>query len=77
AVFPGSPADAGGILPGDLLVSVDGRQLATIADLDALMRSGAPPIGPIEVAVIRDGAELTLEIDLAAGGMFGGGLPAQ
>ena len=77
AVFPGSPADAGGILPGDLLLSIGGRALRTIADLEELMRSGAPPIGPTEVVVIRDGEERTLEIDLAAGGMLGGGAATQ
>ena len=41
------------------------------------MRSGAPPIGPTEVVVIRDGEELTLEIDLAAGGMLGGSTATQ
>ncbi len=77
AVFPGSPADAGGVRPGDLLVSIAGRQLATIADLEALLRSFNPAGGTIEVVLLRDGEELTLEIDLAAGGMFGGGPAPQ
>ena len=78
AVFPGSPADLGRLRPGDLLASIAGRQLATIADLEELMRSFNPAGGKIEVVLLRDGEQLTLEIDLAAGGMFGGGgLPAQ
>ena len=77
AVFPGSPADAGGILPGDQLLSIDGRALRTIADLEELMRSGSPAGGSAVIVLLRDGEELTLEIDLAAGGMPGGGAAAQ
>ena len=76
AVFPGSPAEVGGILPGDLLVSVGGRPLSTLADLDALMRSLPPPGDGIEVVLLRDGEELTLEIDPAAG-MLGGAADTQ
>ena len=76
AVFPGSPADVGGLRPGDLLVSIDGRPLATIADLDALLRSFNPAGGTIEVVLLREGEELTLEIDPAAG-MLGSGPTAQ
>ena len=77
AVFPGSPADVGGVRPGDLLVSVAGRALTTLADLDALMLSFNPTSGEVEVVLLRDGEELTLEIDLAAGGMLGGGAATQ
>ena len=77
AVFPGSPADSGGVRPGDLLISMAGRPLATIADLDALMRSFNPAGGTVEVVLLRDGAELTLEIDLAVGGMGDGGAATQ
>ena len=77
AVFPGSPADIGGMRPGDLLVSVAGRALTTLADVDALMRSFNPGSGKIEVVLLRDGEELTLEIDLAVGGIGGGGAATQ
>ena len=77
AVFPGSPADVGGVRPGDLLVSVAGRALTTLADLDALMRSFNPTSGKVEVVLLRDGQELTLEIDLAVGGILGGGAATQ
>ena len=77
AVFPGSPADVGGVRPGDLLVSVAGRALTTLADVDALMRSFNPGSGKIEVVLLRDGEELTLEIDLAVGGIGGGGAATQ
>lgn len=77
AVFPDSPAEAGDLRPGDLLVSIAGRPIATHADLDALMRSVAPSAEPIEVVIVRDGEELTLAIDLAADGMLGGGAATQ
>ena len=77
AVFPGSPAEAGGLRPGDVLVSIGGRPLATIADLDALTRSFVPSAEPVEVVLLRDGEELTLAIDLAVGGLLGGGAATQ
>ena len=77
AVFPGSPADSGGVRPGDLLVSMDGLELTTLADLEALMLSFNPTSSKVEVVLLRDGEELTLEIDLAAGGMLGGGAATQ
>ena len=77
AVFPGSPADVGGVRPGDLLVAIDGHSLTTLADLEALLRSFAPTSGNVEVVLLRDGEELTLEIDLAAGGIGGGGAATQ
>ncbi len=77
AVFPGSPADVGGVRPGDLLVSVAGRPLTTLADLEALMLSFNPTSGTVEVVLLRDGEELTLEIDLAVGGIGGGGAATQ
>ncbi len=77
AVFPGSPADSGGVRPGDLLVSIDGHSLTTLADLEALMRSFAPTSGKVEIVLLRDGEELTLDIDFAAGGIGGGGLATQ
>ena len=77
AVFPGSPADVGGVRPGDLLVSVAGRALTTLADLEALMLSFNPTSGTVEVVLLRDGEELTLEIDLAVGGIGGGGAATQ
>ena len=77
AVFPGSPADAGGVRPGDLLLSIGGRALGTIADLEELLWSFDPTGGAIAVVLLREGEELTLEIDLAAGGMFGGGPATQ
>ncbi len=77
AVFPGSPAHTGGLRAGDVLVSIAGQPVATLADLEALMRSAPSPSEPIDVVLIRDGEELTLAIDLAAGGMFGGGAAAQ
>ena len=77
AVFPGSPADVGGLRPGDLLLSIGGRALRTIADIEELLRSFNPAGGAIAVVLLRDGEALTLEIDLAAGGMFGGGPTRQ
>src|SRR4051812_44867500 len=53
-VVPGSPA-AGGLLPGDLVLTLDGQEVANSSDLQRLMVAEA--IGRrIEVTVVRNGA---------------------
>lgn len=63
-VFIGSPADKGGIRPGDYIVSVDGE---TVKDSDMLVRlisdfrAGDKP----EFDLIRSGSSLTLKVEIA------------
>lgn len=53
-VVPGSPA-AGGLLPGDLVLTLDGQPVSTSGDLQRLMVAEA--IGRrMEVTVVRNGA---------------------
>jgi len=53
-VMQNSPADKAGIVPGDQLVSVDGSELISIAQLSAHMR--ATDFQPVEV-VVKSGAD--------------------
>ncbi|MFK0401476.1 M50 family metallopeptidase [Microbacterium sp. NPDC090225] len=57
---PASPAAEAGILPDDVLVSIDGTPVATFAEATAIVQ--AAPGETLDVVVRRDGAEQTLEI---------------
>ena len=61
AVAPGSPAEAAGLRPGDILTTLDGRWTATVADAYAAA-AGVAPGRPAPVVVLRDGKELTLTV---------------
>jgi len=57
---PASPAAEGGILPGDVLVSVDGADVATFADASAIIQ--AAPGRTLEIVVERDGETVPLRV---------------
>ncbi|HET6794149.1 MAG TPA: trypsin-like peptidase domain-containing protein [Acidimicrobiales bacterium] len=61
SVVSGSPADAGGLRPGDLVLSVDGIPVEDVGRLQALMVSDL--VGRrVEVEVERGGSRLRLEV---------------
>lgn len=60
AADPASPAAEAGILPGDVIVSVDGTPVATFADASAIIQ--ASPDTALDVVVQRDGAERSLRV---------------
>jgi serine protease DegQ len=69
-VMPDSAAEAAGLQPGDLIVSVDGRPVAGSADLRSQI--GLKRLGrDIEIGIIRDGQNLTLQAKLRQGGQLG------
>ncbi len=61
SVEEGSPAEAGGIKEGDLLVKVGGRATATVDDLHAVLESAS---GDLEVELLRGAEEMTLRVTL-------------
>lgn len=66
AVAPGSPAEAAGLKPGDLLTTLDGRW--TTSSVDVYFASSTIPAGrPVEAVVRRDGKLLTLTVTPAEG----------
>jgi Do/DeqQ family serine protease len=64
-VFKGSPADRGGLLPGDFIVSVNGNLINDAASL--LFTITDLPIGKVvEFGIIRYGEDKTLRMELSA-----------
>jgi len=57
---PESPAAEAGVQPGDQLVSVDGTAVSTFAEATQIVQDS--PGTPLDVVVMRDGAETTLTI---------------
>ncbi|SDZ07014.1 serine protease DegQ [Jannaschia faecimaris] len=58
-VDPGSAAEAAGFLPGDVIISVDGRAIAGSADLRSQI--GLKRLGrDLEIEIVRDGKAMTL-----------------
>ena len=65
-VMKGSPAEAAGLLAGDVLTVLDGRWTTSEADTFAAASALAPG-GKVDLTVVRDGKELTLSIVPAEG----------
>lgn len=57
---PAAPAAEAGILPGDVLVSIDGTPISTFADASAIIRES--PGETLSVVVDRDGGQETLDL---------------
>jgi hypothetical protein len=66
AVDDGSPAHRGGLKPGDVITTLDGRWTASIADVFAAA-ADAEPGRAAEVVILRDGKEMTLSVTPAEG----------
>ena len=57
---PAAPGAAAGIEPGDRIVSVDGQKITSWNESTAIIRDHAEE--PIELVVVRDGKQVTLEV---------------
>jgi len=63
-VYKGEPADKGGIKPSDIIIAVDGKTVSSTRGLSRTIASS--PIGKeIPIAVVRDGKEKTVQVELA------------
>lgn len=63
-VLPGSPAEAAGLEPGDVIVEFDGREVANSGALPPIV--GRTPVGSTApVVVVRGGDRQTIEVELA------------
>jgi hypothetical protein len=61
SVLAGSPAEAAGLKPGDIVTTLDGRWTVSVADLLAAA-AGTPPGRAVPVVILRDGKELNLSV---------------
>jgi hypothetical protein len=66
AVIAGSPAEKGGLKPGDVITTLDGRWTASITDVYAAA-ADAKPGHAAEVVILRDGQEMRLTVTPAEG----------
>ena len=60
---PGGAAAEAGIVPGDVVLAVDGRPIASGADLAAKIGSMAPGTA-VKITILRDGSERTIPVTL-------------
>jgi S1-C subfamily serine protease len=63
-VGPGTPAEAAGLQPGDVLTAIDGAPLRLAEDFQGALRR-ADPGDRISLDLVRDGERLTVEATLA------------
>ena len=61
AVLKNGPADRAGIRPGDILISVDGKNITDMKEMFNLIAT-LQPESKTGVVVLRDGKEISLEI---------------
>ena len=60
-----TPADAAGIIEGDIIQSVDGTPTSTTDQLSTVLR-GLKPGTKVTIVVVRDGSPTSIELTLAA-----------
>jgi len=65
SVVAGSPAEISGLQIGDLIIAINGKELASMADLAAEVKLFRPT-EVIDVLVLRDGVRLTLRAILGS-----------
>lgn len=63
SIEPGSPARTGGLEEGDIVTAVNGRQVETMIDLAAAIRTQRPG-DTITLSVLRDGKALSVKVKL-------------
>jgi serine protease Do len=59
SVMPGDPAEQGGLEPGDIIISFDGKGITEVNDLPRTV-AATPPGKRVKVKIIRDGKEKEL-----------------
>jgi S1-C subfamily serine protease len=60
-LLPSGPAAAAGVLPGDLLVAVNGRVITSVDDVHRLLTS-VPFDEPLTLTIVRDYQHYDVEV---------------
>jgi hypothetical protein len=63
AVVPGSPAEKAGVKPGDVVLKLDGKDVANLRDFSEKLK-GAQPGQAVKATLRRDGKELEVVVTL-------------
>ena len=63
SVTPDSPAAKAGLVRGDIILAIEGKEIASTDDLRARI-STTPPGTPVRFKIWRDGAPMTLRVTL-------------
>ena len=61
-LFKDGPSDKAGILPGDIILAMDGQKVSTTRVLTRLLRQEFKPRQEIQVELFREGTKLTLPL---------------
>ena len=75
-VLPGSPADAGGLRPKDVVHSINGAAL-TDADADKTINDALPPDRPISYVIARGAETISITVNPDKACWYGIGLDPQ
>ncbi|HLE29504.1 MAG TPA: S41 family peptidase [Anaerolineales bacterium] len=62
--FPGSPAEAAGLRPGDLIIKVDGVDVAGLGEFEIISRVRGPEGTTVHLTIQREGEKEPLEFTL-------------
>jgi len=63
-VLAGDPAEAGGIEVDDVIVAINGTTIGEVADLTCYLGEYSSPGDEVTLALIRDGAEIELSLEV-------------
>jgi serine protease Do len=66
-VRPGSPAEKGGLKPGDILIEFDGKSIRNVQEYSAVLGTAQPNVA-VKIVVLRGGKRVELTVTPAPGG---------
>ena len=64
APLPGTPAERAGIMPGDVILEVDGESTEGWSVLESVIRIRGPEGTPVRLLVLHEGAEDPVEVEI-------------